>query len=354
MDTADLNENIGPEAHFPDLEQPWQFGAPPDSRDFNTAIAHFYRGEVSRSTAWRVRLDATTNWAVIITGASLTFAFGSALNSPAVLIISTMLVMIFLFIEARRYRYYELWILRVRAIEQNYFAPLFSPSIAPQPEWTDRLTDSLNHPRFPISLIESVGRRYRRNYGPILLILSVSWIVKVYIHPFPADNLDEFMVRAAFGPIPGWLVILAGIAMQALLLAIGLLTVSPASAEVIGEPAHGWRRLTELMRRASSEALETELPRINRFDRRKQMAYIISDHTEAIGKALMKELKRGVTLLHGTGMYTGKEHGILLCALEARQMRFLRQAVQEIDPRAFIIVTPVQDVHGTGFRPLET
>jgi len=31
--------------------------------EFNTAMIHFYRGEVQRSNTWRNRLDTTTNWA---------------------------------------------------------------------------------------------------------------------------------------------------------------------------------------------------------------------------------------------------------------------------------------------------
>ena len=33
-----------------------------------TALSHLYRGELYRSTVWRTRLDATTNWAVVATG----------------------------------------------------------------------------------------------------------------------------------------------------------------------------------------------------------------------------------------------------------------------------------------------
>ncbi len=43
--------------------------------EFNTALVHFYRGEVQRSNVWRSRLDATTNWAVITAGATLSFTF---------------------------------------------------------------------------------------------------------------------------------------------------------------------------------------------------------------------------------------------------------------------------------------
>src|SRR5207237_2417094 len=45
--------------------------------EFNTAMVHFYRGEVQRSNVWRGRLDATTNWAVITAGAMLSFVFSS-------------------------------------------------------------------------------------------------------------------------------------------------------------------------------------------------------------------------------------------------------------------------------------
>jgi uncharacterized membrane protein len=39
--------------------------------EFNTALIHFYRGEVQRSNTWRNRLDTTTNWAVLTAGAKL-------------------------------------------------------------------------------------------------------------------------------------------------------------------------------------------------------------------------------------------------------------------------------------------
>ena len=46
------------------------------------ALAHLYRGEVYRSTAWRTRLDSTTNWAVVTTGIALSATFSSAEASP--------------------------------------------------------------------------------------------------------------------------------------------------------------------------------------------------------------------------------------------------------------------------------
>ncbi len=338
-----------------DLEQVWQFaGQGLKASDFNTAMVHFYRGEMQRSNTWRTRLDATTNWAVITTGAALTFAFGSATNSPVVIIIDALLVLLFLFIEARRYRYYELWTYRVRIMEQNFFAALLSPPFLPHADWADKLTDSINHPRFPITLAEAFGRRYRRNYALLFLVLLLSWVIKVVIHPTPLYDLSEFLDRAAVGPVPGSMVVTFGLLFNLLLLAIGLFTVGlQASPGEVLEAAGLAQRLRRRLRLVTWEVLELELPHLNLWEARSQLVYIISDDVEAIGRRLLQDLERGVTLLRGTGLYTGREHGVLLCALKARQLGLLKRAVHEIDPRAFVIVTPLHSVHGTGFRPLE-
>jgi hypothetical protein len=59
---------------------------PIPSTSFNaaeiTALSHLYRGEPYRSTVWRTRLDATTNWAVAATGLALSVAFSSPTASP--------------------------------------------------------------------------------------------------------------------------------------------------------------------------------------------------------------------------------------------------------------------------------
>jgi uncharacterized membrane protein len=343
----------------PDLGRLWQFaGQGLRSSDFNTAMVHFYRGEVSRSNTWRSRLDTTTNWAVVTTGASISFAFSDPNHPPTVLLINTLLILLFLFIEARRYRYYELFSYRVRLMEVNFFAGLLSPPFVPKPDWADKVTESLKAPRFPITLLEAFGRRYRRNYWPIFLILAASWLLKIGIHPQPVANLAEFYEQSAIGPVPPAVVLALGVVFNIALIATGLLTAGlrQSSGEVFsGSPVEWLGNLRKRIRLASWEAFEVDfhLPQLPGLEQRKQMAYVISDEVQAIGQALIKELRRGATLLHGKGMYTGKEHGILLCAINARQLEKLKKIVNQVDPRAFVIVTPVQEVRGEGFRPLE-
>ncbi|MDH3523759.1 MAG: DUF2270 domain-containing protein [Acidobacteriota bacterium] len=324
--------------------------------EFNTAMAHFYRGEVSRSNTWRSRLDATTNWAVVTTGAALTFVFGTVDHSPAVILILTWLVLLFLFIEARRYRYYELWSYRVRLLETNHFAPQLSAGSLERPGWAERLVESLHHPRFPITLLEAVGRRYRRNYAPLFLVLAVAWIVKLAIHPSAVTGWQAFLGRAAIGPIHGGFVVAAGVVFNALLIALGVLTVGlrESEGEVFGAAPKGFRRLGARLAAATREALEVDLAARAPWPAgRKHLAFVISDKIQEIGGPLLAELDRGVTLLKGTGMFSGREHGIMMCVVRGRQVTRLKEIVYRNDPKAFVVVTGVQDVRGEGFRPLE-
>ncbi|MEW5986821.1 MAG: DUF2270 domain-containing protein [Chloroflexota bacterium] len=342
-----------------DLEHWWETAGPGlRSSDFNAAMVHFYRGEVSRSNSWRSRLDVTTNWAVVTAGAALSFAFSDPSRSPTVILINTFLLLLFLFIEARRYRYYELWTYRVRLLETNYFTGLLSPPFVPHSDWAQKISDSLKHPAFPISLLEAFGRRYRRNYAPIFLILAFSWVGKVFLHPYPATSFNQFVNRSALGPISGPTMLTIGLIFNAALIAVGILTINlrRSTGEVFDEQTQGWvRRFWQRLRHGVWEAFEVELhvPHLPRLDTRKQLAYIISDAVEQIGRVILKDLDRGVTMLKGVGMYTGREHGILLCAVQANQISLLKRLVYGIDARAFVIITPVSEIRGEGFRPLE-
>src|ERR1044072_2118600 len=99
--------------------------------EFNTAMIHFYRGEVQRSNTWRNRLDTTTRWAVITAGATLSFVFSSPNNPHFVIPINSILVAFFLLMEAPRYGYYEIWSSRVRILETECFAPILMPDSRP-------------------------------------------------------------------------------------------------------------------------------------------------------------------------------------------------------------------------------
>jgi uncharacterized membrane protein len=232
--------------------------------EFNTAIAHFYRGEVARSNVWRNRLDATTNWAVITAGATLSFVFSSADNPHFAIPINTILVSIFLFMEARRYRYYEVWANRVRVLETGYFAPMLSHrTIPPDKEWADHISADLLSPHFTISEWEAIGRRLRANYLWIFILLALSWALKIYIHPSPIPTTSPadrerfwelFMDRAQVGLAPGWLVILVGAVFNFMIffVAFSTLKLRDASSEVLPLESFEWHPFKQVSEWAGS------------------------------------------------------------------------------------------------------
>ena len=79
-------------------------------------------------------------------------------------------------------------------------------------------------------------------------------------------------------------------------------------------------------------------------------AYIISEHSEEITQAVFKELGRGVTALHGTGMFTGEERPVLLCVVGRTEQSRLKELIYEIDHKAFVFITDAHEVLGEGFK----
>lgn len=208
---------------------------------FITAISHYYRGEVSRSNVWRTRLDVTTNWAIITTAAFLSFSFGSEKIPHFTLILATIFVLFFLIIEARRYKYFDLWRWRVALLNENFYAPIISPGLEPlQQNWRKLLSEEMQTSQFKMTFTEAFGRRLRRNYSWIFLVLGFSWITKVSIHPTPLDpfSFSKFIDRAAiFHIAPGWLVLSIGLFFNGLLFLIALTSLKRREEAVTIYPA---------------------------------------------------------------------------------------------------------------------
>lgn len=332
----------------------WTFrGYKLSSGDLNAAMVHLYRGEVQRSNTWRQRLDSTTNWAVVTTAAALTFAFGAATNPHVMIILTMILVSVFLYIESRRYRYYELWTSRVRQMETDFFAAMLVPPYRPDEDWAKNLAGSLLRPEFPISELEALGRRFRRNYFVIFATLALAWVVKVAIHPAPVQSWQDFVNQAGVGPFPGELVIVIGGLFYITIFAIGWLTaeLQEAPGEVLPRyPSPlGPGRLIDNISEAAQEVIPEALHRV---PRRTQLAYIITDKSQRLSERLMHDLVRGVTALTGTGMYTGEPRKVLLCAVAPTEIAQLKSIVHECDPDAFVIITSAYDVMGRGFKPI--
>jgi uncharacterized membrane protein len=328
------------------------------SSEFTTAMVHFYRGEVSRSNVWRQRLDNTTNWAVITAGAAISFALGSPANHHGVILLNTLLITLFLYLEARRYRYYELFASRVRLMETDFFATMLVPPFGPAADWAESLAENLLQPHFTISMWEAFGRRFRRNYLWIYVILAGAWILKGFLFPTPAATWTELTARTAVGTIPGEIVMIIGAAFMGALFFIGVATIGlrQASGEVLPRYADSGlaQSLSHLFERDEEHGdRQPRQPWYRRTSKRPQLvSLIVSQNCETLGGAILTQLKRGVTRLAGVGMYTGTEHDVLMTALTLSEVSHLKAIVSENDPQAFVVVMPAEEVLGRGFQSL--
>jgi uncharacterized membrane protein len=189
-------------------------------------LAHLYRGEMYRSKIWRTRLDATTNWAVATTGIALSVAFSSPANSPLPLVLVALMSLVFLSIEARRYRYFDIWRTRVRLMETGMFAPILrGEGVHIKSGWNLELARDYENLRFHITLLEAAGRRLRRNYSFMFGVQAVSYITKICVHPTPIKSLQDLYEHAAIGPIPGQTVLAVGFLFHAGLVALAMFTL---------------------------------------------------------------------------------------------------------------------------------
>ena len=174
-----------------------------------TAMSHFYRGELGRIMSWRARLDPTTNWAITTTSTIFTVAFSLEKVPHIIFFFNLAIVWMMLWIEARRYRFYDAFRARVRMLEAHFLVPIVAQnSSLLQGEWQKLVCEDLLMPSFKISVFEAVGRRLKRNYVFIFLIILVAWVTKIFLHASPRIASPGSFYRAlqVGTSIPSWLV----------------------------------------------------------------------------------------------------------------------------------------------------
>jgi uncharacterized membrane protein len=172
----------------------------------NTMV-HFYRGELGRIMVWRQRLDVTTTWAITSSTTIITVAFTFPQIPHIIFFFNLALVWIMLWIEARRYRFYDAFRGRVRMLESHFLVPMISQSDRLlDGEWRRLVCEDLILPSFKISVIEAVGRRLMRNYVFIFAIIMLAWALKIFMHAAtPITSLRSFYMAFEAGHLPAWL-----------------------------------------------------------------------------------------------------------------------------------------------------
>jgi uncharacterized membrane-anchored protein YitT (DUF2179 family) len=85
------------------------------------------------------------------------------------------------------------------------------------------------------------------------------------------------------------------------------------------------------------------------FDKTR-VAYIFSDKYEEIANVMMKDLKRGVTIIDGQGWYTKEDKKIIFCVVKKNEIFALKTLVRSIDENAFMILSEATETIGQGFK----
>jgi uncharacterized membrane protein len=183
---------------------------PPPDPAYVNAMTHFYRGELGRIMAWRTRLDATTNWAITVTSTVFTVAFSIREVPHGIFFFNIAVVWILLWIEARRYRFYDAFRARVRLLEAHFLVPMVLQNHSfLQGDWQKTLCEDLLMPSFKISKFEALGRRLKRNYIYLFILILGAWMTKIFLHaPHEVNSWRTFFDAIAAGHgMPAWLVV---------------------------------------------------------------------------------------------------------------------------------------------------
>lgn len=81
-----------------------------------------------------------------------------------------------------------------------------------------------------------------------------------------------------------------------------------------------------------------------------KMLIIISPKYKEISDEINSKIKRGTTALYGRGMYKEEDKNVILCVASRAEVRAIREIIENIDSKAFLIITNAREVYGKGFK----
>ena len=191
-----------PKREFPPspAEKPNFEDSPLTRAEYITALAHFYRAEMYRSMVWRTRLDTTTNWAIISTLAILTASLNNPSYASEAILLGMFVNVIFVVIEARRFRFFDVWRARVRMMEENFFGGILRrDQTSTDRDWGSQVADDLLRPRFHLTRMQAFRARMMRNFRFIFTLFLLAWIG----HRLAPGGSDKFL--SGLEAFPSWL-----------------------------------------------------------------------------------------------------------------------------------------------------
>ena len=172
-----------------------------------TALVHLYRGELGRMTAYRARLDTSTNRAITTSALVTTFALGTSERSHAAFLFLMFLNYFFLHLETKRFQAFETSRYLVQLLERSFYPEVLGEDV--HPNWTERLIKVLRGPGLKVNYRGALGWRLRRNFLWIYLAILLAWLSKLDVAGWADVRQLTFIDQAAVGSVPGWAVCVA-------------------------------------------------------------------------------------------------------------------------------------------------
>lgn len=71
---------------------------------------------------------------------------------------------------------------------------------------------------------------------------------------------------------------------------------------------------------------------------------IISTHWEEISKEILKDIRRGVTIIEGKGGFTGRPEHILYTVVPLMEIGQVKTLIKQIDPEAFVVISNTLEI----------
>lgn len=80
-----------------------------------------------------------------------------------------------------------------------------------------------------------------------------------------------------------------------------------------------------------------------------KLVMVIADNGQLLGKAILDDVGRGVTLVPAKGMYSGSDKQLIMCAASRRETVRIVKLIEQISPGAFVMISDIREILGEGF-----
>lgn len=83
---------------------------------------------------------------------------------------------------------------------------------------------------------------------------------------------------------------------------------------------------------------------------RSSLIFIVTEKGDEMRRLIINDIRRGVTVLKGSGGYTNSEKQVLICACYDNQTGKFIKKIKSFDEKAFMIITSAKEILGEGFK----